>query len=371
MLKMSDLEAAAAEGIISRDQAVQLRDFAHRLSATGEEALEYPHDTRDEPFRLLRGFRDFFIAIGVVIFAIGISNLAASATASATSWFDEPGGQSATDFVWLLTVACGLAVTGIGLAEWITRHQRLPLSSLVTSIAFALWSAHLLVVLCAIAWAVLPVGPDLTDDALVWLYFLGGVLATIIFYWRYRLPFTLLLLAGSVAGFVFFMVEGLAGNQFRELHGRVLIGVLGLLSFVIAMWFDAKDPLRVTRFSECGFWLHLLAAPMMVHALLYGQWSDTPNLVVILASMSVLALVALLIDRRALLVAGLSYLAIAIAQVVRQSEFLDGSSFAVTASILGAAVLCLGLGWTPIRRGLMILMPLGNLRSKLPPVAAA
>ena len=211
---------------------------------------------------------------------------------------------------------------------------------------------------------------DVAHEILPWVYFLGAVLGLIAFYWRYRLPFTLLLLAGSAVGFTFFMLAATMGDQWTDLHGRILIGVLGLLVFAAAMWFDMKDPLRVKRFAECGFWLHLLAAPMLVHSLLLGQSDDAPNLGLILSTMTVLSLIALLIDRRALLVAGLSYLAVAIARIVSGSELVSGSEFAVTASVLGAAVLCLGLGWTPIRRGVMALVPYEGLKSRLPPVAA-
>ena len=208
------------------------------------------------------------------------------------------------------------------------------------------------------------------DALFLWVLFLGAVIGLIGFYWRYRLPFTWLLLAGSAVGVAYFMLMGAIGEQNAEDYARILIGVLGFLVFLLAMWFDMKDPLRVTRFSECGFWLHLLAAPMMVHSLLLGQSDDAPNLVLILVTMGFLALLALLIDRRALLVAGLSYLAVAIAQIVSRSEVMQGMEFAITASVLGGAVLCLGLGWAPIRRSVLSVIPADNLKSRLPPVAA-
>jgi len=367
MLKMSDLEAAVAEGIISQAQAERLRDFARRLTAGGDsEALEFSQDTRDEPFRLLRGFRDVFIAIGIAIFAVGLSSLTYSFT---TEFVDFPE-LALRDRVWNLAMEIVLLVVGMVLAEWITRRQRLPLASLVISIAFGVWSAGVAVMLCNL------VAPSLFTDetpalALVrWLSGLGAFLGLIGFYWRYRLPFTLLPLAASAAGFILFALSATFANAWTDLHARILIGVLGVVVFLAAMWFDMKDPLRVKRFAECGFWLHLLAAPMMVHALLLGQTGNAPDLLLILGAMAVLALVALLIDRRALLVAGLSYLAVAIAQIVSRSEALGGLEFAVTASVLGACVLCLGLGWTPIRRLVLAAVPADGLKAHLPPVAS-
>lgn len=366
MLKNSDLEVAIHEGIISSDQAARLRDLAGRLSSTGDEALEFTQDTRDEPFRLLRGFRDFFIFVGIVIFAIGLTTLVISS-------FDDldKGYSDAGEGLWALLMTFGLIVTGVVLAEWVTRRQRLPLSSLATSIALAVWSAGFLIAIVANIWPGIISLDRLQDQVLPWLSFLGAVFGMIGFYWRYRLPFTLLPLAVSAAGVVFFVLQSVFETQWTDTHTRILIGVLGLLVFAVAMWFDMKDRLRVTRFSECAFWLHLLAAPMLIHSLLLGGKSDAANLPLILGTMAAMALVALLIDRRALLVAGLSYLAVAIFQIVSKSEILGGQEFAITASILGASVLCLGLGWTPIRRIVLSLLPLDALKSRLPPVAGS
>ncbi len=369
MLKMSDLQAAVAEGIISQDQAERLRDFANRLSGAGGEAMEFTQDTRDEPFRLLRGFRDFFIAIGIVIFAIGVTSLAfgyLGGSMDIESLFQD---SSALRLRVALTMF-GLVAFGIVLAEWITRHQRLPLASLVTSLAFAFWSALFLATAVAVVWPDLNSREQLMNGVVWWLLFAGGILGMVGFYWRYRLPFALLPLAVSSVGLVYMLIQATLEPGWTDLHARITIGALGFLAFLAAMWFDMKDPLRVTRFAECGFWLHLLAAPMMVHSLLLGQSGDTPNLALTLGTMGVLSLVALLIDRRALLVAGLSYLAIAIGQIVSGSELLVGMEFAITASVLGGAVLCLGLGWAPIRRAVIAIVPFEGLKSRLPPIAA-
>jgi len=366
MLKNSDLDVAVHEGIISGDQASRLRDLASRLSSTSDEALEFTQDTRDEPFRLLRGFRDFFIFVGIVIFAIGLTTLVISSLADIPAQFSDSAGG-----IMALAMSFGLVVTGVVLAEWVTRRQRLPLSSLATSIALAVWSAGFLVALVANIWPDIVSIARLKDLVLPWLSFLGAVLGMIGFYWRYRLPFTLLPLAVSAAGLVYFALQSIFEAQWTDTHTRILVGVLGLLVFAVAMWFDMKDRLRVTRFSECAFWLHLLAAPMLIHSLLLGGDSDAANLPLILGTMAAMALVALLIDRRALLVAGLSYLAVAIFQIVSKSEILGGQEFAITASILGASVLCLGLGWTPIRRIVLSLLPLDALKSRLPPVAGS
>ena len=45
----------------------------------------------------------------------------------------------------------------------------------------------------------------------------------------------------------------------------VFLLVFGIGVFLFAMWWDASDPKRETRRADVAFWLHLLAAPMIVH----------------------------------------------------------------------------------------------------------
>jgi MFS family permease len=368
MIKNSDLDAAVHEGIISQDQATQLRDLAKRLSTTGEELLDFSHNMRDEPFRLMRGFRDIFIAIGLAIFAFGLTSVAQAVTIDTSLLLSSFSGD-AGDRLQLLGATIILVIAGILLSEWITRKQRLPLSSLVMSLAFAFWSAAFFT---AIAVNLLPgefadllQGPVLA----LWVSLFGAIVGLVLFYWRYRLPFTLLPLAASAVALAFVFTKSFMGDAWSDDYGRILIGILGLGVFAAAMFFDIKDRLRVTRFAECGFWLHLLAAPMIVHALLLASDAESAAPGLILVTMTILCLVALLIDRRALLVSGLSYLTVAIGQLVAGNTGLADQGFALSATILGGILLVLGLAWTPIRRTIVGLLPMGGLRSILPPVA--
>src|SRR5438874_3733945 len=45
-------------------------------------------------------------------------------------------------------------------------------------------------------------------------------------------------------------------------------------SDLAAMAFDASDRERATRRADCAFWLHLLAAPLIVHSLI---WLVSPD----------------------------------------------------------------------------------------------
>ena len=87
--------------------------------------------------------------------------------------------------------------------------------------------------------------------------------------------------------------------------GVVLL--LGIGVFLYAMRWDSSDPSRITRRSDVAFWLHLLAAPMIVHpvfsllGLTDGDATVAEGLVVV-AIYVALGMAALAIDRRALLV---------------------------------------------------------------------
>jgi len=90
---------------------------------------------------------------------------------------------------------------------------------------------------------------------------------------------------------------------------------------------------------------------------------------VVLGTMSVLALIALFIDRRALLVSGLIYLAATISNLISTSPHLADQEISATAFILGVLMLVLGLGWTAIRKKALLILPGRKIKSLLPPTA--
>jgi cation transport ATPase len=132
------------------------------------------------------------------------------------------------------------------------------------------------------------------------------------------------------------------------------------------MRYDISDRERLTRRSDCAFWLHLLAAPLVVHSLIslvtpnFVQFSNAAAVAIVLI-VAVLAVIAIAIDRRALLVSALMYVGIVIAYAIGGLELWNGHAaqadrglvFFATLVILGAFVITLGIGWLPLRRGLI------------------
>ena len=139
--------------------------------------------------------------------------------------------------------------------------------------------------------------------------------------------------------------------------------------FLFAMHWDKSDPSRLTRRSDVAFWLHLLAAPMIVHPVFTllglndGHATIGEGLVVV-ALYVVLAVIALAIDRRALLVSALAYVLYALSELFKQVGAVE-LSVALTALIIGSALLLLSAFWHQARRMVVTRLP-GELAAKLP-----
>jgi predicted permease len=135
------------------------------------------------------------------------------------------------------------------------------------------------------------------------------------------------------------------------------------------MRFDLSDPARVTRRTDIAFWLHLLAAPLIVHPLI-SQFTAHDALPQVWAAVAVLALfvplgiVAVVIDRRAMLVSGLAYAGYALSSLISTIGLAD-RTLPATLLALGAFVLLLSAGWRSVRTALLRLLP-AHLAHRLP-----
>jgi hypothetical protein len=262
-----------------------------------------------------------------------------------------------------------VAVTAWLLAEFFTRRRRMALPSIVLLIVFA-WAAF--------AASAIFLGPGATPLSAWALFALGAiepsmlagaafltVLLTALHYWRFRVPITI----AAGCGALLLTVIGLASGVFPQMpHGAysALILACGLAIFSLAMRFDMTDPERLTRRTDIAFWLHLLAAPLIVHSFIGGVFDVGSKLepkpaVAVVAVFLALSFVAVLIDRRALLVSGLAYAGGAFWTLMRQAGLSDITT-PLTILILGAFVLLLSAGWKPLRAGILKLAPLALTR---------
>ena len=149
-----------------------------------------------------------------------------------------------------------------------------------------------------------------------------------------------------------------------------LVFAAGLAVFAYAMRWDMSDRARETRRSDVAFWLHLLAAPMIAHPLF--QWlgissGDTIGAsggALVLAIYVLFGIVALAVDRRALLVSALAYVLYALTRLFQEFGMVE-LNVALTALVIGSALLTLSAFWTRIRGGLVRQLP-SELQARLP-----
>jgi len=352
----ADLAAAVAQGIITEPQATALRGLATEREKVRAAALGH-----EERFRFMRGFNDFFFASGVLLFGLGAAFFAGTAAA---------GNIVAAAMMWAL-------------AELLVGRLRLVLPGLLLVAFFAYFVALALPVWSWLSgsepyWAYRPFIDTMVGSGHPAIACVRGLLialAGLAFFARFRFPFALL----AVAGGPVIAVMALSPLYPGWIEPRAMLLACGLLVFAAAMAFDVSDRERTTRRADCAFWLHLLAAPLIVHSLIWlaagravnalqamtGQFAAT-----IVAIVVVLALVAVVIDRRALLVSTLTYLGIAIAYALKVAALDQEKIFFATLLALGGIVIVIGVAWLPLRRGLMMLVP-ARIAGRLPPVVLA
>lgn len=366
---MADKElfrAGVAAGIL--DEATAARMIALAESRSGQRAHMH---REDEPFELFRGFSDLFIILGLAILFSGILGLFVVFDAQ-ISWSVIAGG--AAGLAWLF-------------AEYLTRKRRLSGPSVFLTFIFALTAGAVMsdqtgMIDMITLSAFIPPAPaflfaKLAETAAVTLG------ALILWHWRFRVPFTMLM--AGIAGFA--VVIGLVGmvrpidpdaiigmeDSFFNLaapdYGAEAILLFALLAFAAAMWFDFSDPHRISRRNRAAFWLHLLAAPALVNVVamsLIRSGLDSAHALtaVWLALMTLLALV---IDRRSFLTAGLGYMSFLLGRTFYDSE--DSPNILTLLLVLGGAITLLGVFWMEIRAAVMRSLPNFPAKHRLPPYA--
>ena len=371
MIDDDDLDAAITANVLTQPQVDALRAFVGSRRVSAERA-------DDERFRFMRGFNDFFFAVGIVLFGAGIAFFAD---------LDPIKNFLAACVIWAL-------------AEFLVRRMRLVLPgillvSLFTFFAFRLtqldWSAvsHFtglpLRLPPRLANVPNPISGSFEPLAIV-IKALVATLAAILFYVRFRLPFALLVIAGSLVLFVSTLLGPVLFPNTAAYS--IILLACGLAVFAVAMYYDLSDRARTTRLADCAFWLHLLAAPLIVHSLIrlllprptgtiasagpFGLTMTTTSAITIFVIVAILTCVAIVIDRRALLVSTLIYFGTAIGyaltSALRAGTDSNVSVFFATLVILGAMVLILGAGWQPLRRVFLRLFPAAFV-NRLPPAA--
>jgi len=351
-----DLRAAVAANILTEAQAASLTALAD--DRAGKRSTL---PAEDEPFEFFRGFSEIFVSIGLVILLSGIA-----------TFLITFGGFN-------LLVLVPLICAGIvwWWAGYFTLKRRMNLPSMVLAAAFGGGIYLSAITLLADSGLGLRI-PVLAS-------FLIAALAMAAWYRRFRLPFAAFILGIFVLGAVYTIsapsdefggLSAAYGNGFRALFDlrdspQFALATLafGIATFLVAMWFDTRDPHRLGRHAATAFWLHLLAAPALVNTValtLYNVGGTAGNLA-LAGSLTVIAILALIIDRRSFLTAAIVYIAVVIGWIIRGENGSGMQSATFILLVLGAFVTALGTWWVPLRSALMRGLPDFPGKDRLPP----
>jgi len=193
--------------------------------------------------------------------------------------------------------------------------------------------------------------------------------AVALHWWRFHVPITIAAGVAATVGALMGALAAAIGDQFQNFGIYVLL-VLGLGTFALAMFFDMQDRLRRTQMADRAFWLHMLAAPMIIHSLKFilnsvGGGGAVSTFILF----TCVALIALAIDRRAMLVSSLGYLIVTLSSLVTS---LGGTNWSASnlasgwgALTVGILVLLLSVAWRPLRGALVPLLPMA-VQDKVP-----
>ncbi len=362
MYSQQELDEAVASGVLSAQAADALR--AH---VEGQRSMSVPDE---EQFRLITGFNDIFVSIAAAILLFAVGWIGQSIGQATGLMVRDVGDTDGPSFLAPLFIAA----TSWGLALFFTARRRMALPSILLLLAFVggvlVATGFLLVLL---------IGPQQfqgENDLLAAV--VGGVSAAIaavaawVHWRRFHVPITVAAGAAAVAGLFLSILIAIFQPGDGESAKNLILGfvlVLGIGMFLFAMWWDASDRARVTRRSDVAFWLHLLAAPMIAHPIfsLLGLNSGSVSMgegLLVVGLYVLFGLTALAVDRRALLVSALAYVLYALTELFKQFGAVE-LNVALTALIIGSALLMLSAFWHQARRVVVTKLP-ADLQARLP-----
>ncbi len=345
-----DIKAAVAAGILNEAQAASLT----RLSNTRNQAI-LDTSASDEPFELFRGFNEVFIVVGIIILATGWSGLVGSSFTSEISNVQQGAARYGL---------IGAAILW-GLSEYFIRRRRMVAPAIVLSVYFAGNAA-----VAFTAYFAQPFMVAQEDFSSLPLPFALATVCLALFWWRFRVPFAMAMLAVGFFGVALLIAATQSGTP-ESLADLFLLSAggpfawitlaLGVIVFAVAMAFDMSDPHRVTLRASNGFWLHVVAAPALVNTIaltMLARQSAVANASLV-AVLCLFALVAIIIDRRSFLLAAIGY------SVAMAMTLVEPDQIALIILILGVGLLVLGAFWDRIRAALLTafgpVLPLGRL----------
>ena len=340
------IDAAVAQGILSPEQH-------RRMTALAEGK---PLATPDERFRIMHGFSEVFISIGLIMLLGAWAGLLKVALGNPAVAMIAGGGTA-----WFL-------------AHYFTFKRRTLLpailcclyaSSYIGQALIYIWTNHADISL----WNLKTQGLSLVQFEVP---FIGSFLVLAAAALRFRIPFLMLPL-----GILFTLIVTL-GVKFGDntISYRIVLGLCGLSLLGVALSLDLKDPERLKRTSDFAFWAYVVGSPLTVHPLFLTLFFQTierhqqPFMIVVIMILisGIISVGALLINRRALILSTLIYVTSSLGYLFHKLLLVNtATAILFTTFVVGLYVVGLGTCWMKARRLLMTNLTQRSWFSKLPP----
>ena len=320
MYSDEDLDVAVKQGTFS---AADVETFRQRIAENKASSI-----ADEENFKLIGGFNDIFIVIACGLLLFSSFSVLESLNAS---------------IAYLV-----FAILSWALAEFFVLKRKMALPAIMLLIAFVGGVAGL-------SHSLLP----MTSEFGAMMAASLSAIAAFMHWQRFSVPITVAVAMAAFLGLIVSLLSAVI-PEIENILSPVLF-ICGLLVFAFAMVWDAADTLRVNYRSDVAFWLHLLAAPLIIHPIftgldiLKGDESLT-NMVLVVALYLLLTFVSMCIDRRVLMVSSLMYVIYALSGLIDRYGVI-GSSFALTGVLMGAMLLLLSAYWHRVRAKLVSFLP--------------
>lgn len=331
MYSDEELVSAVKAGIMTNYTADEFRKYIASERATP--AVDEEH------FQLITGFNDIFVVIASVLLLASVS------------WIGNSISPATGAFLQV--------ITAWGLAEYFTRKRHMALPSIVLLLAF-------IGGVCVTGFALLA-STSMSDDLMKGVLGIITVFAAWLHWQRFKVPITIAAGVAILVATLMFLLFWYIPDSRN--HIRPITFVAGILVFLFAMRWDSSDTQRQTGRSDVAFWLHLIAAPLIVHPIFSALMTSRDEVssvaaVTVATLYIVIALVSISIDRRALMVSALAYVLYAINSILEQYGVVS-LGFAFTAFAIGSGLLLLSAFWHVCRKAIITRYPT-SIREKLP-----
>lgn len=372
MFDKSDLSAAVAANILDAAQAAKLEAFL----ISRRDHQQDPTATGQENLRFLSNFNDIFITLGLVILFTGLTSMMAIIA-----------GPTLVEGHIAAGVLSALALGGFAwiLLEYFCGRRRLLLPSMLLTLIFV---GLITTAVCTfVAYAM---GGD-RDFGLFDIFGMTGRLgitgfmvaaaAALLVYSRFRLPFSLAIIALSLAGAVYLFL-GFFG-ELGWIVGGLAFFFMGLVTLGVAVWYDMQDPHRLRKASDNAFWLHLAAAPQIIIGIstmvtgsnvFAGTISGADHVgqgLTLLCVLLAIGIISLALNRRALIAASLITFIVTLSFVLAEAGLDASNIFILVTIIIGSGVVLLGAGWKTARKYALVFFPKGHTWDRIFPPQSA